>query len=147
MIQELKYAEHPKHLAKISELFLRELNANHIALPEAIIAVPMHPKRLRAKGFNHSLELARIIASRLDIPLLNNHIKKDRNTPRQATMSLKKRQINLRGSFTVIQKINYRHLAIIDDVLTTGSTAEEISKILKKNGVNYIQVWGVAKTK
>lgn len=146
-IQNLKYYEHPKGASQIANLFIKELNSNNIELPEAILAVPMHARKLRRRGFNHSYELAKRIAKSLDIPLLDNCISKQRDTPRQTTQSLKQRKQNLRGSYALTKKCWQKHVAIIDDVVTTGSTAEEMSKILKKNGVDYIQVWGIARTK
>ena len=145
-IQELKFSDHPKNISGIADLFLQELDAKQIALPEAIISVPMHVKGLRKRGFNQSLELAKITAKKLDIPLLSDHIKKIKDTERQTKQKLEQRRKNLSGCFMSIKKIEHKHVAIIDDVVTTGSTAEEISKILKKNGVDYIQVWGIAKT-
>ena len=146
-IQELKFSDYPKNLAMIADLFLQELDAKKIAIPEAVISVPMHPKKLRGRGFNQSYELAKAIAKRLDIPLLYDHIQKSKDTPKQTSQTFKQRRKNLFKSFRAVKKIEHQHVAIVDDVVTTGATAEEISKILKKNGVDYIQVWGIARTR
>jgi predicted amidophosphoribosyltransferase len=78
--------------------------------------------------------------------LLTSSIGKSRATPPQAQQSLKQRKENLAGSFSIKKNIHAKNVAIIDDVVTTGSTAEEIAKILKINGVDYVQVWGIAHT-
>ena len=71
---------------------------------------------------------------------------KHKRTAPQAQQSLNNRKKNLNKSFKIEKTIAAKSVAIIDDVVTTGATAEEIAKILKKNGVDYIQVWGVAHT-
>ena len=106
----------------------------------------MHPKRLRERGYNHSQLIAKHLSKELGIPLLDNSLIKTKHTSTQASQSLKQRQKNLLGSFKVKKKLMLEHLAVVDDVVTTGATAEEIAKILKKNGVDYIQVWGIAHT-
>ncbi len=134
-------------MAKVgASLLARELIDNNIDSPDALIAVPMHVSRLRTRGYNHSALIAQNLSKTLNIPTLDNALTKLRKTTPQARLSLKQRRKNLKGSFELKKIINAKSVAIIDDVVTTGSTAEEIAKILKKNGVDYVQVWGIAHT-
>jgi len=90
--------------------------------------------------------LAKRIARELDIPCLQNAIIKSRLTESQTKLSLIARQANVKNSFSAAKNHDYQHIAIVDDVITTGATMNEISKTMKKNGVDYIQAWGLAHT-
>lgn len=146
-ICRLKYAEQPQLAQRLAKQFVQELTHREVPLPNAIISVPMHRFNLRKRGFNQSHELAKQISSQLKIPLARNVIAKNKLTERQATQTLQQRKNNLKGSFSIAKKPRFKHIAIVDDVVTTGATAEEISKILKKNGVDYVQIWGIARTR
>jgi len=112
---------------------------------DAIFPVPLHPSRLRQRGFNQALELARPLAKILKLPLLLSQISRQKNTLEQSSLSAKQRRSNLSKAFTVEQDIPYKSVAIVDDVMTTGSTVEELSALLKQNGVEYVEVWCVAR--
>jgi ComF family protein len=123
-----------------------ELVESNFEPPDALIAVPMHISRLRERGYNHSTLIAQHLSKTLKIPLLRHTLIKSKATTAQAKQSLQQRKKNLIGSFKVKKIIHAKNVAIVDDVVTTGSTADEIAKILKKNGVDYVQVWGIAHT-
>jgi ComF family protein len=132
----------------IGSIFTDELVEHLIESPlkvEAILPVPLHPGRLRQRGFNQALELARPIARQLNLPLLINHVKRHKNTAEQASLSGQQRRANLKNAFTQAKDIAYESIAIVDDVMTTGSTVEELSRLLKKNGVKYVEVWCIAR--
>lgn len=112
---------------------------------EAILPVPLHPSRLRLRGFNQALELARPLAKELKRPLLLSQVHRQKNTLEQSSLSGKQRRSNLKQAFTISGPIPYTSIAIVDDVMTTGSTVGELSALLKRNGVNYIEVWCVAR--
>ena len=115
-------------------------------LPECIIPVPLHPQRLRVRGFNQALELARIIAKQLNIPLNYSLCQRDKSTPFQSGLSAKQRKQNLKNAFIVTKPHAYKHVAIFDDVVTTGTTVNELAKQLKNSGVETIEVWAIART-
>jgi len=146
LICQLKYRERPELAKTAASLLARELLESNIERPDALIAVPMHISRLRERGYNHSTLVAQNLSKTLDIPVLTGALIKSKQTAPQATQSLIQRKKNLKGSFELCKNIQAKSVAIVDDVLTTGSTAEEIAKILKKNGVDYVQVWGIAHT-
>lgn len=112
--------------------------------PELILPVPLHPARLRRRGFNQSLELARRIASALELPLAGRCCRRLRDTPPQAELNAPQRRRNLRGAFEVSAPLPSR-VAVIDDVMTTGSTARELTRCLRRAGAKEIEVWVCAR--
>ena len=146
LIQNFKYNEKPELATNLAALLEFELFENNISLPDLIIPVPLHISRLRSRGYNQSSLIAKKVSKNLNIPISDNFISRHRNTDAQAGLSFKKRQKNLKNSFRIKNNFPAKSVALIDDVVTSGTTVNEISKILKKNGVDYIQVWGLAHT-
>ncbi len=103
--------------------------------------MPLHATRLRERGYNQALELARPISSRLDIPIDYQSCTRARATPAQSALSARERSANVKGAFQVSQPLTARHVAIIDDVMTTGHTADELARMLQKTGVERIDIW------
>ncbi len=113
--------------------------------PEIIIPVPLHPTKIRQRGFNQAYELAQYLQPLIEIPINYQLVKKIKNTTAQAHLTSKQRLKNLRGAFSVVQNHQYRHVAIFDDVITTGTTMTELSQVLLKSGVEKIEVWTIAR--
>jgi ComF family protein len=113
--------------------------------PELIIPVPLHPTRYRSRGFNQAIEIARPISKALGIPMDWHSIQRIINTGTQTKLDAKERHKNLRGAFQLKKPITAKHIVIIDDVITTGSTVTEVAKVLKKAGVKKIEVWSFAR--
>lgn len=129
---------------------LGELLADHVAdtvevLPELIIPVPLHRSRLRERGYNQALEIARPIARRLHIPVDYRSCARLRPTSAQTSLPAKERRGNVKGAFGVVQPISARHIAIVDDVMTTGHTAQELATVLRASGVATIDIWVLAR--
>lgn len=144
LIAHFKYQRQLAVGAMLAEL----LSADVLSSPrqiEAILPVPLHPSRLRQRGFNQALELARPLARALRLPLLRSSIHRQKNTLEQSSLSSTQRRTNLNKAFVLEKEIPYRSIAIVDDVMTTGSTVEELSSLLKQNGVEYVEVWCVAR--
>lgn len=114
--------------------------------PQALIPVPLHPHRLRERGFNQALELARPVAKRLQIPLRPRGCLRGVATPRQTGLSALERRRNLRGAFTVADLEGITHAALIDDVVTTGATVTELTRVLRRASVQRVEVWAVCRT-
>ena len=146
-IRQFKYSERPELASDLAKLLVREINNNQLERPELLIPVPIHINKLRNRGFNQALELTKYLSSSLKIPYKTGIIVKHQATAPQVQQTLSQRKRNIRGCFSYKKNITAKHVAIIDDVITTGATVAEITKILKRNGVNYIQIWGVAHTK
>lgn len=114
-------------------------------MPQCLIPVPMHPQRLRKRGFNQAAILAKSLSRALNIPYDVHRCKKRLNTAPQASLDGEQRQKNLRHAFTV-EPLPYEHVMLVDDLLTTGSTANELAHTLKKSGVKRVDIWCCART-
>jgi ComF family protein len=139
-----------KHLAKIQLLaeLLRAHFPNRIEeRPEAILPVPLHYQRLRERGFNQALELVRPLAKDLGLPLLIKEVIRQRYTDEQKKLAATERHHNLAQAFQLISPIHYKHIAIFDDVVTTGATCAELEALLIDQGVEKVQIWCCAQTK
>jgi len=146
LIKKMKYQK-KIHLANmLSTLFIHKINdLNDFCLPQAIIPMPMHKTRLKQRGFNQALELSRFFASHYQLPLNYTSLIRSRHTDLQAGMSAVERQKNVRQAFKVKKPIQYNHIALIDDVMTTGSTVNEAAKTLKNSGVKTVDIWIIAR--
>ena len=136
----------------IGARILGELLGNHLydqyqnkIKPEVIIPVPLHSIRLRERGYNQALELSRPISKKLNIPIDKFSIKRVKNTAAQAVLSAKERQQNIKQAFGIDENFKYDYVAIIDDVVTTGNTVNELCKVLCSAGVSRIDIWCCAK--
>ena len=114
-----------------------------------VIPVPLHPKRLRERGFNQSLILAREVARQHAIPLDFLTLRRRVHTEAQVRLAGKERTMNVRGAFAVAVKdrdtVNRRRILLIDDVYTTGSTVMECSKVLMRSGAREVAVLTLAR--
>ena len=142
LVLALKYGE---------KLHLATLLADQLAQgiddkPDCIVAMPLHPQRLRERGFNQSLQLARRLSRQLQIPLLANDCQRVRNTPSQSTLPWKERNKNMRKAFSCTSNVAGKHVAIVDDVMTTGATLDELAATIIKAGATRVSAWVVART-
>ena len=145
LIKRLKF-NGDLHLARLlGELMADRLNGSLSMLPDVIVPVPLHIKRLRERGFNQALELARPIARRLGVALDWRHVVRLRATEPQSDLPAKQRSRNIRGAFAVEQGFTAGRVAIVDDVMTTGHTANELAATLRRAGVVDISVWVCAR--
>ncbi|MEF9426989.1 MAG: ComF family protein [Candidatus Mariimomonas ferrooxydans] len=137
-INIFKY-HHIKRLAKpLSNIILR----SELPLVDVIIPVSLHKKRLRQKEFNQSALIAKNIAKALGIPMIVDCLIKIRDTIPQVGLSAKDRKKNIKNTFG-LKKVNLikgKNIMLVDDVYTTGATARECSKVLRKAGINDIYV-------
>ena len=113
--------------------------------PECLVPVPLHWRRLIARGYNQALELARPLARELGVPLCADVCRRSRYTEPQTGLSARDRARNVRSAFRVARALPYRHIALVDDVLTTGSTARELARVLWSAGATTIEVWALAR--
>jgi len=114
-------------------------------LPDCVLPVPLHWRRLRSRGFDQGLEIGRVLARRLALPL-STSLRRQRATGSQQALNREQRQRNLAGAFVLQGQLPGRRVALVDDVLTTGSTASEIATLLHSTGVHEVHVWAVART-
>lgn len=124
---------------------LAQLAADH-PRPDLLLPMPLHPGRLKERGFNQSLEIAKPISRWLDIPLSADACQRTRDTPTQAGLKWKERRRNVRRAFACDLDLAGKKIAVVDDVMTTGATLNEISRILKGRGASEVSAWVVART-
>ncbi len=113
---------------------------------DAIVAMPLSPARLAERGFNQALEIARVVAGATGIPLLPFACRKVVDTAPQAALPWKERAKNVRRAFVCDAELTGRRVAVVDDVLTTGATLNELARVLRKAGAVEVQGWVVART-
>lgn len=113
--------------------------------PDGIVPVPLHRRRMVERGFNQARELAIPIARASGVPLLDAVCERAVATPPQAGLSARERRGGLRNAFRASGAIRGLELAIVDDVLTTGSTAEALTRELLRAGAVAVEVWAVAR--
>lgn len=115
-------------------------------LPECLLCVPLHRDRLRERGYNQALELGKPLAKALAIPLDIKSLIRIRSTSAQTGLDAKARRRNLHDAFAVITGATLpAHVAILDDVMTTGTTLRECTRVLLRAGVKRVDVWAFAR--
>lgn len=122
------------------------ISAQQVRRPDALIPVPLHPRRLRERGYNQALEIARVLSRELVLPVNSHSCARIAYTPHQSGLAAGIRRRNLRGAFVAPASLHGEHLVIIDDVVTTGSTVTELSRVLLRAGARQVDVWTVART-
>jgi ComF family protein len=113
---------------------------------DAIVPMPLARGRLAERGFNQALEIARIVAARTGIPLARDAVRKVVDTPPQAALPWNQRARNVRRAFVCDADFAGERIAVVDDVLTTGATLNELARVLRKRGAASVAGWVVART-
>ncbi len=146
LIQDLKY-HHRLALARVLGRRLADhVAARGTALPDVIVPVPLHAARLRERGYNQSLEVARVVARQLGLPLAaHDAVQRVRPTASQTQLAPEARARNMRNAFRATGNFAGSHVALVDDVMTSGHTAAALAKSLKHAGVRGVRVWVVAR--
>ncbi len=145
LIQGLKFHDKLGHARLLGTLLAMSLSERVQAWPDCILPVPLSDKRMRQRGFNQSLELARPIGRRLNIPIAPGLVRRVRHTEPQIELKYQQRRSNIRDAFQLSGASVPTHVAIIDDVVTTGSTCNEMATVLKTAGVERVDVWSIAR--
>ena len=144
LVHQLKFGEKIGFSRTIGEMLLMQLLKTN-EKPDCILPVSLHKSRLRQRGFNQSIEISRVLAKNLVIPIEHTAVVRHRSTAAQSGLNAKQRQKNIKGAFSVVAKLNYKHVLIVDDVMTTGATVNELAKVLKKNNVERVGVLSIAR--
>ena len=126
LIHQLKFHEKLAYSRLLGALLADAIDNSAADLPDCILPVPLYKKRLRQRGFNQSIELARPVANRFNI-------------------AIDVRRKNMRAAFEIVEPVSAQHVAVVDDVVTTSSTVNELARILKRAGVRRVDVWSIAR--
>lgn len=146
---ELKFHEKIINARILGELLLTAVKTiwyQNKELPTVLLPMPLHFHRLRTRGFNQAVEIARPIAKGLNIPLNTTACQRSKNTLPQAMLPEEKRRQNLQNAFTIKENFAGQHIAVLDDVITTGHTLAEFIQTLTRAGAAKIDVWCCAQT-
>lgn len=153
-ISQMKFQQKLDLLRQFSLFLLEQINTRYqtltadnkgSTLPQAIIPIPLHPRRLRERGYNQSLLIANYLSKGQKIPLLTNSLLRIKNTPHQIGLKATQRRSNLKGAFAIKGGLP-EHIALVDDVFTTGSTINEAVKVCRQHGAKRIDIWCLART-
>ena len=146
LIHGLKYHHQFALVDTLIAPLLDNISASAQRHPDAIVAMPLHPQRLRERGYNQSQLLATSLSRQLAIPLLTHACKRHRNTRPQTGLPLTERHANIKNAFSAdTRQVAGKHIAIIDDVMTTGSTLNSLAHSLVEAGASEVSCWVVAR--
>ena len=151
LIRRLKYSGAIEHARVLGELLAEAARVRGGPLPALLVPVPLHRARLRERGFNQSLAIARHAGRSLGISWARHAVRRSRDTPSQTGLGIEERHRNVRGAFAISGRRAVRrllgaaHVAVVDDVFTTGSTLMEMQSVLLAAGVRRVDLWAVAR--
>ncbi len=159
-IQALKYTEQLSYAGAIGKMLSLWIVKNssqwHGSPPDTIVPIPLHRKRITQRGFNQATEIARVLNKQLGIPINHTLLKRVKNTTPQTGLNGKMRQHNMIKAFVGQAHIGetkaggnpspHRHVALLDDVVTSGSTVRAAATALLDAGVERVSVWAIART-
>ena len=142
LVQSFKYG----HRLALGAYFGRQLAAlTDNPGADLIIPLPLHPERLRERGFNQALELARPVGAAWRLPIDATSCHRTRNTPAQANLAWRERVKNIRGAFHCSADFTGKRVVLIDDVMTTGASLDECARTLKLHGATAVIALVVAR--
>jgi ComF family protein len=146
LVQAFKFNRQHAAGRVLGHLICEYASENDLSHPDMLIPVPLHNFRMIMRGFNQAFELGSYIGCTLGIQTVTNGLRRHRNTKAQSGLSRKQRRKNVRGAFYWhgLQKPG-RHVALIDDVMTTGTTVSECARVLKRAGAKRVDVWVAAR--
>ena len=145
LIQGLKYHARLELSRLLGGYLARHLMGLAGQRPDVIVPVPLHPSRLRCRGYNQSLELARFVSAALELPIDATNARRIRATMPQTELPREQRRRNVRGAFDAGAAFAGRNVAIVDDVMTSGNTVQSFAQSLLKAGAREVSVWVVAR--
>lgn len=153
MIRQLKYHGVIAQARVLGTLLAQAVRERATPLPNLLVPVPLHGVRLRERGFNQAFAIARYAGQMLEVPFARNLTRRLRDTPSQTALDVNERRRNVSGAFGMngararARLLAAGHVAIVDDVMTTGSTVAELSGVLLAAGARQVEVWAVARAR
>ena len=144
LVKRIKFQQDLALLGSLGKLLSLKMQEQD-CLPDLLVPVPLHRRRLAERGYNQALELARVCAADNRLALDYRLCKRVRATAAQSGLPARQRRQNIQGAFVVNRQLTNRHIALVDDVLTTGSTLGELAAVLKKAGARRVDAWVIAR--
>jgi ComF family protein len=148
LVHQLKFGDKISYARSLGELLYHRLQAEIEKTgdrPDCLLPVPLHNRRLRQRGYNQSIEIARVMSHKLNIPIEYNLVERRRYTETQTGLNAKQRRKNISKAFLVSGEMRYRHVLVVDDVVTTGATVNELALLLKKHKVERVGIMSIAR--
>jgi len=142
LVQALKY----RARLALSGFFARNLASRHLPEVDLVVPMPLHPKRLAERGFNQALEIARGVARHLGRPIEPRGVLRVKDTLPQTELPYEERAKNVRGAFLCKLDLSGASVAVVDDVMTTGATLNELARALKRAGATRVENFVIART-
>lgn len=144
LLRHYKYS-HSLTLAEPFGILLAE-SVRKIPAPDLVMPMPLHPQRLRERGFNQAVEIARVVARELRLTMDSQSCSRIKPTPPQASLPLKERVKNMKDAFDCKSRLDGLRIALIDDVMTTGASLDALAETVKMAGASHVECWGIART-
>ncbi len=145
LIKPFKFSNRPELANVFAEKLASILKLKRVMLPEFLVPVPLHRKRQRERGYNQSSQFAQQLGKQLGLTVNSSLCSRIKNTHPQSTLPMKTRRKNVKGAFCLNSNQVPKHIAIVDDVMTTGSTINEVAGLFSKAGCQRIDVWVIAR--
>jgi ComF family protein len=148
LVYQLKYSDNYPAIKVLGHLFSQHIKQQYTeALPQLIIPVPLHWRRLHKRSYNQAQLTAKIIGKQLNIKIANHSCRRIKATSAQKNLNRIQRKKNIRGAFASKQLRGVSHVAIIDDVITTGETVGELTRSLQRHQPGLrVDAWSLART-
>jgi ComF family protein len=144
-IRALKFSGERVYARVLGSLLADAFRALRQEPPQVVVPIPLHASRYRQRGFNQAAEIARFAAAALDLPVDCRCLVRRLATAEQSSLSLARRRRNVRGAFVAVCNSAAKRVALLDDVLTTGSTALAAAQALLAAGVKEVELWACAR--
>lgn len=141
LVQALKYGAR----IALAGFFARSLSDRGLPAVDLIVPMPLHPRRLAERGFNQALEIARKLVRPDGVAVATRGVRRVKDTLPQTELPFEKRATNVRGAFDCALNLSGKSVAVVDDVMTTGATLNELARALKKAGAIRVENWVVAR--
>lgn len=144
LVQQLKYGDELALAPWLADRLVETLAGAD--RPDLIIPMPLHENRLKERGFNQAALLAKRLSNQLDVALDLRNTRRVRDTRPQVELPLKHRRGNMRNAFACDLDLTGKHVALVDDVMTSGASLNELAKVVKRAGAAEVSVWVIART-
>ena len=145
LIKQFKYKQHIRLIAPLTNVLADQIQSRCNDLPEVMIPVPLHKHRLRSRGFNQSQLICSVLSSTLRLKIDADAVIRIRDTLPMYELDADQRSENIKGAFRLQRQCQYKSVAFIDDIITSGSTMNELAGLFLETGVKRVEFWALAR--